>query len=163
MLAVTGHRPKDTGGYGQVSEDKLYTTAHDQLAKIKPDVVGTGMAIGWDQAIAQACIDLKIPFIAFVPFEGQQRMWPRIVQLKYQRMLDNAGEVRIVSKGPYSPRLMQVRNEAMVNWCTNLLALHNGKTEGGTWNCLQYAARRKIPITSCWRAFVSKSQQGELL
>jgi hypothetical protein len=68
-LAVTGHRPKDLGGYSDAAFVKLVAFAKNNLGKWQPRIeyVITGMAQGWDQAVAQACVELGLPFHAYVP------------------------------------------------------------------------------------------------
>lgn len=108
------------------------------------------MAVGWDQAVADACVDLGIPFHAYVPFrEGQDRFWPYDTKAHYAELLSLAAEVVYCCDGGYEPWKMQERNEQMVDACDHLLALWNG-SHGGTANCVKYAKMIAKPITNCW-------------
>jgi len=75
ILSGTGHRPDKLGGYSDSAFDNLVKIAEDYLKESKPDKVISGMALGWDQALAEACVNLNIPFIAAVPFKGQESKW----------------------------------------------------------------------------------------
>lgn len=148
-IAVTGHRPdKLFGGYDYPNKkyDKILTKTRLALFTLLPDVVYTGMALGFDQLVAQVCIDLKIPYVACIPFLGQESRWPRKSQEKWQYYVDNACEKVIVSDGAYTVEKMQIRNEYMVDHCDLLLACYNGDKTGGTYNCVEYAKMIKKDI-----------------
>lgn len=141
ILAATGHRPPKLGGYSSAAEERLNAFALLQLEARKPEQIVTGMAQGWDQAIAQAARALKIPYIAAVPFAGQEAPWPLAAQEKYRTLLQNASEVHVISPGGYEAWKLQKRNEWMVRRCNLLLALWDG-SKGGTGNCMRYALDR---------------------
>jgi len=151
-LAVTGHRPPKLGGYQHDIYEKLYQLAIDELMFFQPDLVITGMALGWDIAVAKACIFLKMPFIAAVPFPGQESNWPPFSQREYNEVLMHARKIVHVSDR-YSPTAMQRRNEWMVDRCHALLALYDGYGEGGTFKCIKYARKRKKPVRNIWSLF----------
>ena len=96
------------------------------------------MALGVDQWAAHIAHKLGIPFIAAIPFEGQEKAWPEKSQKVYRLLRKLADEEVIVSPGDYSAAKMQVRNEWMVDHCDTLIAVWNG-TSGGTGNCVKYA------------------------
>jgi len=155
IVAGTGHRPEKLGGYGPKATARTYTAALRSLEHLKPERVISGMALGWDQALAQAAIDTGIPFIAAVPFIGQERMWPTASRDRYRTLLDKAAEIVVVSEGGYSSTAMQARNIWMVDHCDRVLALWNGDTVGGTANCIRYARHRSIPISNAWKLFLA--------
>ena len=131
IMAVTGHRPEKVGGYSDEASKRLTTFAEEMLKFYKPEAVITGMALGWDQAVAEACRQLNIPFIAAIPFKGQESKWPRESQVHYRELLSCAKEVVEVCQPGYAAWKMQRRNEWMVCRATRVLALWNG-TSGGT-------------------------------
>lgn len=148
-LAVTGHRPDKLGGYSPAAVSRLINFAEFKLTMLAPSSVITGMAQGWDTAIAQACHRLRIPFHAYIPFVGQESRWPPAAQSTYRNLLARADSTRIISPGGFSGRAMQARNEAMVDDSSSLLALYNG-SPGGTANCLLYAQALRRPVTNVW-------------
>lgn len=153
-LTVTGHRPDQLGGYNHDTHLALLETARQSLVKLDPELVITGMALGWDQAIAEAAIELNIPFIAAVPFIGQEQAWKAIkVRERYREILKHAQEVKIVSEGGYHPYKMIVRNNWMVDQLGSddgILALWNGRQEGGTYACIQYARSQGFTFYNVW-------------
>lgn len=145
-VTVTGHRPdKIFGGYNYPNKkyDKIYAKTKLALYTLMPDFVYTGMALGFDQLVCEVCLELKIPYIACVPFKGQELAWPTSSQQKYKTLIDKAFEVVVVSEGGYSAEKMQIRNEYMVDHCDLLLACYNGDKSGGTYNCVEYARKLK--------------------
>lgn len=152
ILSATGHRPDKLGGYGKSVFDALVWQAQMALAEIKPSSVISGMALGWDQAFAQAAINANIPFVAAVPFSGQEGKWPSASQDTYKIILSKAQQVVIVSRGGYAAYKMQVRNCWLVDNSDAVLALWNG-TAGGTANCIAYAKSQNKRIINIWDRF----------
>lgn len=154
--AVTGHRPVKLGGYAPEAQDILYRFAVRVLSEYDPDEVISGMALGWDTAIARAAIYLAVPLVAAVPFVGQEEAWPAASQRTYNELLSRAEHVEVITSGGYSPQAMQLRNEWMVDHCDILLALWDGSA-GGTGNCVRYANRfarvECIDLWARWREF----------
>jgi len=150
IIAATGHRPHKLGGYSDRVYWRLVAVAEQYLHSQQPTEVISGMALGWDQAFAEAALQLGIPVCAAVPFDGQSLRWPQRSRRQYQDMLRHC-RVVICSPGSYAPEKMQHRNRWMVDHCHRLAALWNG-TPGGTANCLQYAAG-KIQIDNLWHLY----------
>ena len=120
---ATGHRPDKLGGYGVHAVQRLDLFAIAQLTRLRPEMVIIGMAQGWDQAAGVACIKLGIPFDAYIPFRGQELMWPRHAQQRYKIILDHAANVRLCNPGGYRAEKMQIRNMMMVDAGEKGLAL----------------------------------------
>jgi uncharacterized phage-like protein YoqJ len=154
IVSVTGHRPDKLGGYSDAVYFQLLSFAEKSLLNIKPDRVISGMALGWDQAIAEAAAKLKIPFWAAIPFKGQECKWPVKSQDKYHRLLSSAERSIIVCDGSYCASKMQKRNEWMVNNSDLLVALWNGAS-GGTANCVAYAKHVNKDMINLWEQYVN--------
>ena len=77
-LAFTGHRPARFGlDYSPESNRILTRFAATKLAaRTDASLVISGMALGFDQAVAHVAVVLGIRFVAAVPFPGQQGRWP---------------------------------------------------------------------------------------
>lgn len=140
VIAVTGHRPDKLGGYDFSNSKRIWV--RDQLRykllELKPELCISGMALGVDQDFAYVCIEMAIPFIAAIPFLGQEGAWPKESQEFYKELLKHASKQVIVSEGGYAAFKMQKRNKWMVDNCDKLIAVWDG-TEGGTGNCVKYA------------------------
>lgn len=140
-VAVTGHRPNKLGGYGPSKvQDRVRGQLRMAFEKLRATQVISGMALGVDQWAAEEALDLWIPVLAAVPFEGQQRLWPLDAQRRYRGLLSQASEIVHVCDPGYAVWKMQKRNEWMVDHCRLLVAVWDG-TRGGTANCVRYAER----------------------
>jgi uncharacterized phage-like protein YoqJ len=150
VLGITGHRPKTLYGYNDEAPGNIFVihAMGDFFKQYKPSKVITGMALGTDQWAAQWCIKLGIPFIAAIPFENQDNMWPEESKKKYQRILAKATE-KIVVVPNCSPenikQAMQTRNMWMVDHSDSMLGVFGGSA-GGTRNCLEYAKEKEKEI-----------------
>ena len=148
ILSATGHRPNKLGGYSAYALDKLRAIAYKKIEELKPEKVISGMALGWDTAVALATLQLGIPLVAAIPFAGQETKWfPESVRM-YHRTLKRA-EVIYVSKGAYAAWKMQTRNEYMVNNSDVILAMYDGSS-GGTRNCIEYAKKQNKQIINLY-------------
>jgi uncharacterized phage-like protein YoqJ len=155
IVAGTGHRPNKLGGYGKDAQQRLIDLAidfFDSHAGEQVTEVISGMALGWDMALAEAACQLEIPWTAAIPFEGQQLAWPRPSQEAYEKTLVFAKNIVYVCEPGYAAWKMQKRNEWMVDNCDAVLALWDG-SDGGTGNCIKYANKINKPIINLWENY----------
>jgi uncharacterized phage-like protein YoqJ len=148
--AATGHRPHRLGGYDGDVLDRYIAVAIQFLISFTPYRVFIGMALGWDTAMAYACIDQNVPFVAAIPFEGQEKSWPHKDQERYRMFLSMAAEKHIISPGGYNAGAMFVRNRWMVDRCQAVAAMWDGKSDGGTVHCIEYAQSKNVPVVNLW-------------
>jgi uncharacterized phage-like protein YoqJ len=152
IVAGTGHRPPKLGGYSRIVYENLVHIAQDHLVELETTIVISGMALGWDQALAQAAVNLGIPYIAAIPCYGHSSTWPKDACARYERLLAQASSQHIISPQPYSPYLMQKRNEWMVDHAALILAMWDG-SNGGTANCIRYAESQHKKIINLWSEY----------
>ncbi|MBE9053663.1 DUF1273 family protein [Nostocales cyanobacterium LEGE 11386] len=161
IIAGTGHRPEKLGGYSNKVFTRLVALCQASLERLQPDQVISGMALGFDQALATAAIELNIPLIAAIPFEGQECKWNHNDQVRYDHLLMCSTRIICVDKmgryadsnSGYSAVKMQKRNEYMIDNCTKVLALYDGSS-GGTGNCIKYAKSQNKPVLNVWNSWV---------
>lgn len=156
----TGHRPDKLGGYSNEAFQVLRKIARDHLHFLvrSDDVqVISGMALGWDQALAQAAHDLRIRYTAALPCEGQADRWPEASRRQWERLVNQSSHVYLCSEGDYRPEMMQIRNEWMVNNSNHVIAMYDG-TAGGTRNCLKYADKLGRSVTNLYTKYLSETQ-----
>jgi len=152
IVSVTGHRPPKLGGYSDEAFRKLVSIARDYFVAYPPKLIISGMALGWDQAVARAAIELNIPWEAAVPFKGQEKAWPWQSQQRYNAMLSKATSIVVVSDGGYAAWKMQKRNEYMVDKSSYILAMWD-LSSGGTANCIRYARERGKPYINLYNRY----------
>jgi uncharacterized phage-like protein YoqJ len=142
ILGITGHRPHPyLGGYNipNPTYEKVYQALQDKFHELCPEKIISGMALGTDQWAAWAAMELSIPFIAAVPFEGQDSKWPDESKRKFKVLLDSAAEVVIVSPGGYALEKMHIRDRWIVDNSNALCAVWTGIRQGGTFGTIRYA------------------------
>lgn len=150
-VAFTGHRcdklPNKETGYKLPNPTYNYICQEleKHLLQIKPEKCISGMALGFDSYAANVCVNLNIPFIAAVPFEGQEKLWPEKSQKQYQWLLSKASEIFIISPGTYAAYKMQVRNVWMIDRSDIVISCFDG-SPGGTKNAISYTSSKNKQI-----------------
>lgn len=167
IWATTGHRPKYLlGSFTQPRGGESGDGLHDELTEFAMEVIRprpvaamiVGMAEGWDMAVAEACHQLGIPYLAALPFVGQERLWSGRSQERYRRLCASAHQVEVVS--PHSLNIAyQRRDEWMVDKAAyakgRLLALYSG-VPSGTANTVNYAQEWCVPVENVWDDWKSR-------
>ena len=151
-LAITGHRPDKLGGYepnplGRAVQRELRT----RIEELRSTKLISGMALGVDQWAAWIAVRLGVPFVAAVPFEGQELVWKDAEKRRrYHELLANAVHVHVNNtEEPTAAQRadkrwvrdsMFWRNRWMVQNCDVLLAVWDG-SDSGTGNCVRYTEK----------------------
>lgn len=159
-IAGTGHRPNKLGGYSDRIFERLVNLSERALRYFKADYVISGMALGFDQALAQAAINLGIPFEAAIPFKGQEGLWPEQSQIRYRELLEHANKISYLFSKPRDKQgivhCMFRRDEYMVDQCDMVVSLWNGDLTGGTAHTIRYANSVGKPVKNLWNVWVGK-------
>lgn len=153
VVAGTGHRPDKLRlppGDPRQADGVLMDFAASVLREAAPAAVISGMAVGWDMALARASIAIGIPLVAAVPFDGQDAIWPDRVRDEYREILEAAACVVFCSDPGYAPAKFHVRNRWMVDRADFVLALSNGDRTGGTAATVAYAAKKGVETVNLW-------------
>ena len=144
---ITGHRPNKLSGYGPSPlQDAIRLWMRAELSVLLA-AHGTdlraisGMALGVDTWWAEEALALAVPLHAYIPFVGQENIWPRASQEHYQSLIERAEVAVVCSEGGYGASKMQLRNKRMVDDADVHLAVWDG-TPGGTANCVGYMEQR---------------------
>lgn len=154
VVAGTGHRPPRLGlGYNNKSRRYLVDFVRPRLAALKPTLIVSGGAQGFDQALGWAAIELGLPLLVAVPFEGQESKWPTDAQHIYRDLLRRAEHVVTICDGPYHPKKFHERDHFMVECADIVCALFDGARSGGTWETVSYAQSRIIQVLNWWEEY----------
>lgn len=158
-IAFLGHRPHrlfpgSANPYGTVEYRLLKEFCAQCLDRLRQtltiEAVLTGMALGVDQAGAEAAMDLGIPVEAYLPFASMDAKWPARARQKFQELSARCQSVHTVGKGGYSAALLYKRNEAMLAGATCAAVLWDGREGGGTWHSIQLLRRSHKPYWNFW-------------
>lgn len=158
VLAGTGHRPPRLGlDYSPAANKLLYEFVLKMLSREgapRPDKVVSGVAQGFDQALAHASITLGIPLVAAVPFPSQESKWPLQARRRYDALLSRA--TIVVTSDRYSNQAFAVRDRYMVDAATRVVALHDGgAAKSGTGITMDYAKSVGKPVENWWGDWVA--------
>lgn len=136
-VAFTGHRVITE----PVDEENLISVIRE-LIEGGADTFLCGMAMGFDLIAADAVLKIKretptIKLIACVPCPEQKNSFKRDEKAKYERIIAQCDEVRILS-GHYYEGCMLARNRYMVDNSYAVIAYKRSNL-GGTVYTLRYA------------------------
>lgn len=158
-VGVTGHRPpRLCGGYDYWHESKeawgclsfLRSSLSTALTMSSKLVCATGMAQGADQLFAEVCVEMGLPFEAFVPYQGFGSLWPKSAQAEYRDLLEKSAAVHYTSPQWY--RGVEVdRDRELVRWLKQgspalLLAVWDGEENGGTYATVRRATKERVDV-----------------
>ncbi len=119
----------------------------DPTAPRPPVLALSGVALGVDQDFCGVCARLSppSPYVAVVPFPGQEERWPKASQAVYAAVLEHAVGVVVVTKeqprsDDKAKEFMKRRNHWMCDCSDELVAVFDGSI-GGTYSAVSYWQR----------------------
>lgn len=170
IVAGTGHRPDKLGGWDNTSGFyKVVEVAVTALEEQNPKGVVSGVAAGWDLALAHAAMELDMHLLCAVPFTGQEKRWSNFWQQLYGEAMEYATEVRVLFEPDMSSKHSVVqalhgRNDWMVNYVKEkkgkILALWDG-SKGGTAHCIRSADRAGVEVVNYWNIYSHNSHERQ--
>ena len=148
--AFSGHRFIDASQREYVKK-RLSNAVLDAYGKGIRNFI-SGFAIGFDMMAAEVVAALKqshpdIILTAAIPFNGQASRFSFYDRKRYDRLLEVADEVIVLSDSFY-PRCFLDRDEFMVNNASSLIAYYDGREKGGTFYTIRKALAQNIPIVN---------------
>jgi uncharacterized phage-like protein YoqJ len=139
IVGITGHRSigdSGTRAYAYVCYELIKI-----LDELKPEKLLSGMALGSDMAACDVCIKLGIPYIACLPFVGQELLWSAADKSRYTELLAIAASIEVICEGGFANWKYQKRNEYIVDNSDMMIGIWDG-SKSGTKNCLDYAQKQ---------------------
>jgi len=163
---ITGHRQL-FGTYNGPIWDALEKVLRGEILKRVVEGDRTfmcGGAIGVDQLFGREVIRIRnekaensimpgaddLHLVIARPFPGQDAKWPETSKKFYRWLCEKADRVFDVSVGSFTKAKMITRDKKMVDLCGTVIAVWDGRREGGTWETMQYANKKgkKILVIS---------------
>ena len=146
--AFTGHRPERLN----CPEEQVIQWLSQKIRQAVEDGYThfiTGMQRGVDIWAAEEVLKLKeqgavVRLIAASAFEGMEDRWSYDWRARYERILEEADEVIIVSRNPGRRAFFQ-RNHWMVDHSARLIGVYTG-APGGTKETIEYARKRGLEV-----------------
>jgi uncharacterized phage-like protein YoqJ len=152
-IAFTGHRPQSLGGFAPNPTHawvrQALATAIDVALDRGFTTFISGMALGVDTWAAIEVLNRRgrgARLIAAVPCDGQESLWRSDDVRLYHFLCGEADIVHLVSAGPYAPAKMHVRDKWMVDHASRVIAVWDGRTNGGTFATVKYTRAQRIPL-----------------
>ncbi|HLL69101.1 MAG TPA: hypothetical protein VK453_25800 [Micromonosporaceae bacterium] len=150
VVAATGHRrlPPDSLPWLKAELRRVAAKLRDEHGT----TVGiSGMALGADMEWADAVLAAGLDLHAYVPFEGQELLWPPKAQERWQNLIAKAAVVRVLADAPAghreAVRLLHARNDAMLQASVAVVAVWSpDERAGGTFSAVKKATRRGLPV-----------------
>lgn len=123
----------------------------------------SGGAQGMDIMAAETVLDLqkRYPDVTLemaIPFEGQAGRWPESYRARWQRCVESADVVTVLSH-EYTKSCLFARNRYLVTQADLLLACYDGK-EGGTKHTVEYAQCSGRPVCLIPPAALSQTKDN---
>lgn len=140
ILGITGHRKL------QHSIIDISKQVENYFELSKPDLIISGMALGFDTLCVEVALDMGIPVTAAIPCDDQDKFWSITQKRKYAKLLELC-TIHEVSPGPYTPDKMKIRNKWIVDNANKMLAYLIDQ-KGGTWHCVNYAKEKNVFTTN---------------
>lgn len=151
IIGVTGHR--DAGQKPGELEQFARLSVARMIQQGATEII-TGMALGFDIAIAEAADEAGIPFCAAIPFPAQARRWSEEDQVRYYRACQRASRTVFVGQLQLTVSYIK-RDRWIVDHCDELWALDSGRPSGSHTTVLygQEIGRKVVPLWELWNRF----------
>lgn len=130
-IAFTGHRKFQTNDVQGVRN-----SIESVLRRLEPSLAIQGMAQGGDLLFAEVALSLSIPLLSVRPWAGHGHASDK-------RIWEASTEQHIVNESlSYpGPQAFHARNHYMIDRASVVLALWDGRKQGGTWAAIKYAVK----------------------
>jgi len=156
----TGHRSIAAADFRWMDEELIRVLGKLEDEHGLKEVV-SGMALCYDQRLAELAKFVGLRLHAVPPFPSQFAAWTDKQQVHWHEIMMVADEITPAShKDPdfANPRqvaaLLHGRNDKMLDMSQVVIAgadltklkWKNGRVQGGTWSCVHKAVKRQMPI-----------------
>lgn len=149
IVGVTGHRdveqqPGELLGFARLSVALMQQRGATEII--------TGMARGWDLAVARAAHDAGVPYCAAIPFASQPDRWPEHERVEWAQAVNRAARMVVIGTSALNV-FLERRNCWIVNNSDELWSLWSGRS-GGTAHCVLYAGQMGATIRPLWEPWL---------
>jgi uncharacterized phage-like protein YoqJ len=153
FVIITGiaHSPQRLLERSLLPSNELVYLASKALKVYDATRLITSLELGWEQALAKAAVELKIPFVVAFPFPGRDSTWDREIRILYYELLSRADEVYQVNDTFSETSLYECRC-----WQTDqadlVLALWDYEFDNDTvFDAIHYALDKDVKVTNLWQ------------
>lgn len=145
-LLIHGHKPDKLGGWGQPNPvcEEIKHHIREKIKDKKPKEVLLGLDLGVSQWAAEVCLELDVPYTAYIPFTDFSSKWPPFTKQKYNSLASSAKMLTVTHKGGYEQGVYYRRNKIMAAYCDEAILVWDGSS-GVTYNLREALQEYKAP------------------
>jgi len=135
-IGITGHRPQRLKKLTTVSKltDWLDSQFYEHMDADEDFILITGMAQGTDQIAAHEALLFGGRIWCYYPYRRKLH--------EVEDYLESKADKVMYEQAEYSPECYIKRDRRIVDDCDVLLAVWDGKENGGTWQTIKYAREK---------------------
>lgn len=150
-MIMTGiaHTPTRLHERTYLPSNELVYLASKALREYNATSLITSLSLGWDQALAKAALELKIPFSVAIPYPGRDQVLKRDAQVLYYDLLAHATDVTQISDA-YCDSAMLDAHLWRVEAADFVLALWDYEFTGDCFRVIDYALKCQKPVANLW-------------
>jgi hypothetical protein len=150
-MIITGiaHTPARLHERTYLPSNELVYLASKALREYNATSLITSLSLGWDQALAKAALELKIPFSVAIPYPGRDRVLKRDAQVIYYDLLAHSTDVHQVSED-YCDSAMLEAHIWRVEHSDYVLALWDYEFTGDCFRVIDFALKSDKPVANLW-------------
>jgi hypothetical protein len=119
------------------------------LKAYKTEHLITSLEPGWEQALAKAAVEFKIPYTVTVPYAGRDRDLRPAARVLYNELLARANKSVITSGAMGASTLFECRCWQIDN-SDLLLALWDFNFQGELFDAIRYALKKGLTVANHW-------------
>jgi hypothetical protein len=151
-MIVTGiaHPPVRLHERSNLPSTELVYLAMRALRQYHATRLITSLAWGWEQALANAAIEMEIPYTVAIPYPGREVEWQREPRIRYYDLLARAAEVYRVADC-YSNTAVMEGHCWRVDRADLVLALWDYEFTGDTFSTIRYALQAGKKVQNLWQ------------
>ena len=155
-MIITGvsHKPERLFERSSLPSNELVYLASKALKSYKATRLITSLEPGWEQALAKAAIELKIPYVIALPYPGRNSEWSREARVAYYELLSRAEEVYQINDSCSETALFECHTW-QVDRADVVLALWDYEFEGDTFAVIDYALQQDVEVGNLWQDWSS--------
>ncbi|MBI2060663.1 MAG: DUF1273 family protein [Nitrospirae bacterium] len=105
----------------------------------------TGLGLGPETDFAELCMEMKVPFVAAIAYDGWERDWPEESRKHYWDLLEKAEDVVFVCGRGYGPWKIPQRNKWIIGQAEALIAVWNERA-GLVGECVKAAVGNGLRV-----------------
>ena len=109
----------------------------------------TSLALGWEQALAKAALELRIPFSTSLPYADRDLAWLPAARTAYRELLAHSAQVIQLTDG-FSPTCVSAGDQWRIAHSNRVLALWNYDFDGPTFEAIRFALSQDKPVLNLW-------------